>query len=168
MIESRPLDAVKGEAPMKPRFTSFPALSLMLIVFNLCACGKARNDASEPRPTDHLQLVTLNPDEYHQEITDIDRAVFATEPFDDARHELLATSFEKLAQRVKSAGDSHFLKMEADEIMTLAGMSRKMREEGLRTQLPNNWMRIRNNLFEDRYWFARSAADLDQPSKTAP
>jgi hypothetical protein len=153
---------------VKPRLKSLAASLFAVVACSLCACGKASNDSSEPRPTDQLQLITLNPDEYRQEITDIDRAVFAAEPFDDARHELLTANLEKLVQRVKSAGDSRFLKMEADEILTLAKMSRKMREEGLRTQLPNNWMRIRNNLFEDRYWFARSAADLEQPSKTAP
>jgi hypothetical protein len=140
---------------------------LAIVTSSLCSCGKTSNDSPEPK-ADQLHLVTLNPDEYHQEITDIDRAVFAADPFDDARHELLTANLEKLAQQVKSAGDSRFLKMEADEIMTLARMSRKMREEGLRTQLPNQWMRIRNNLFEDRYWFAHSAADLEQPSKTAP
>jgi hypothetical protein len=107
------------------------------MAITLCGCGKASDDSPEPK-ADQLQLVTLNPDEYRQEITDIDRAVFGAEPFDDARHELLAANLEKLAQRLKSDGDSRFLKMEADEIMTLARMSRKMREEGLRTQLPNH------------------------------
>jgi hypothetical protein len=37
-----------------------------------------------------------------------------------------------------------------------------MREAGLRAQLPQQWMRIRNNLFDDRSWFARNAADLEQ------
>src|SRR6266850_6480090 len=31
----------------------------------------------------------------------------------------------------------------------------------LRSQLENQWMRIRNNLFDDRSWFARSAKDVD-------
>jgi hypothetical protein len=153
---------------VKPHLKSLAASLLVVVAGSLCGCGKASNDSAEPKPADQLQLVTLNPDEYRQEITDIDRAVFGAEPFDDARHEMLTANLEKLAQRVKSAGDSRFLKMEADEIMTLARVSRKMREEGLRTQLPNQWMRIRNNLFEDRYWFARSAADLEQPPKTAP
>jgi hypothetical protein len=152
---------------MNPRLKALAASLLAVVASSLCGCGKASNDVPEPK-ADQLQLVTLNPDEYRQEITDIDRAVFGAEPFDDARRESLTANLEKLAQRLKSAGDSRFLKMEADEIMTLARMSRKMREEGLRTQLPNQWMRIRNNLFEDRYWFARSAADLEQPPKTAP
>jgi hypothetical protein len=36
-----------------------------------------------------------------------------------------------------------------------------MPEQPLRSQLPNQWTRIRNNLFDDRSWFARSAADLE-------
>jgi uncharacterized protein (TIGR03067 family) len=34
--------------------------------------------------------------------------------------------------------------------------------------LSNQWMRIRNNVFDDRSWFARSAADLEPLSATGP
>ena len=74
---------------------------------------------------------------------------------------MLATKLGELAARVKAAKDSHFLEIEAYEIKKLADGSKNMPEQPLRSQLPNQWMRIRNNLFEDRSWFARSAADLE-------
>lgn len=110
--------------------------------------------------------VTLNAEDYKKEITEIDRLVFALQPFDDARREALTTKITELAQRVKATSDARFLQIESNELKTLAEGSRHMREEGLRIQLPNQWMRIRNNLFDDRAWFARSAADLEQPAAT--
>jgi len=133
----------------------------MLAVAALWGCGKS---APEPPPKpleETLQVVMLNADEYRQEITDIDRLVFDEKPFDDHRRTLLATKLGELAARVKTAKDSHFLEIEAYEIKRLADGSKNMPEQGLRNQLPNQWMRIRNNLFDDRSWFARSAADLE-------
>jgi hypothetical protein len=115
-----------------------------------------------------LQLVILNADEYRSEITEIDRLVFDKKPFDKERRALLATKLEELAARVKAAKESHFLDIEAYEIKKLADGSKNMPEQGLRTQLPNQWMRIRNNLFDDRSWFARSAADLEPAPATSP
>jgi hypothetical protein len=132
----------------------------MLAAAALSGCGKS---APEPPPKpleETLQVVMLNADEYRQEITDIDRLVFDEKPFDDDRRTLLATKLGELASRVKTAKDSHFLEIEAYEIKRLADGSKNMPEQGLRSQLPNQWMRIRNNLFDDRSWFARSAADL--------
>ena len=105
--------------------------------------------------------VILNADEYRQEITDVDRLIFAAQPFDDERRASLDTTLKALAQRIKAASNARFLEVESNEIKTLAEGSRHMPEAGLRTQLPQQWMRIRNNLFDDRSWFARSAADLD-------
>ena len=113
------------------------------------------------RTKETLEIVILNADEYRQEITDIDRLVFDEKPFDKDRRALLATKLGELAERVKAAKDSHFLEIEAYEIKRLADGSKNMPEKPLRSQLPNQWMRIRNNLFDDRSWFARSTADLE-------
>jgi hypothetical protein len=50
--------------------------------------------------------------------------------------------------------------MEASEIRTLAVLAKNTRDSVPRDRLEENWMRIRNNLFDDRSWMARSSADL--------
>lgn len=134
----------------------------------LSGCGKSAHESPAKSAEEMLQPVILNADEYRPEITEIDRLVFDEKPFDKERRALLATRLEKLAARVKAAKESHFLDIEAYEIKKLADGSKNMPEQGLRTQLPNQWMRIRDNLFDDRSWFARSAADLDPAPATSP
>ena len=134
----------------------------------LSGCGKSTPEAPAKSTEEMLQLVILNPDEYRPEITEIDRLVFDEKPFDKERRALLATRLDELAARVKAAKESHFLDIEAYEIKKLADGSKNMPEQPLRAQLPNQWMRIRNNLFDDRSWFARSAADLEPPPATSP
>ena len=134
----------------------------------LSGCGKSTPEAPAKSAEETLQLVILNADEYRPEISEIDRLVFDEKPFDKERRALLATRLEELAARVKAAKESHFLDIEAYEIKKLADGSKNMPEQGLRNQLPNQWMRIRNNLFDDRSWFARSAADLEPAPATSP
>ena len=134
----------------------------------LSGCGKSVPESPAKSAEEMLQLVILNPDEYRPEITEIDRLVFDEKPFDKERRALLATRLEELAARVKAAKESRFLDIEAYEIKKLADGAKNMPEHGLRTQLPNQWMRIRNNLFDDRSWFARSAADLEPAPATSP
>jgi len=143
---------------------SFRTLLTMAVALgSLWGCGKSAPEQPAKSPEEMLQIVILNADEYRQEITDIDRLVFDEKPFDESRRALLATKLGELAARVKAANESHFLEIEAYEIKKLAEGSKNMPEQPLRSQLPNQWMRIRNNLFDDRSWFARSAADL-QPA----
>ena len=109
----------------------------------------------------HLpQPVLLNADDYRQKITDIDRLLFSPKPYDDARRGQLTAKLEGLAARVEASSDSRFLKMEASEIRVLAALAKNTRASVPRDHLEENWMRIRNNLFEDRSWMSSSAADL--------
>jgi hypothetical protein len=109
----------------------------------------------------HLaQPVLLNADDYRQKITDIDRLLFSPKAYDDARRTQLAAELEGLASRITAGSDAPFLKMEASEIRTLAVLATNTRDSVPRDHLEENWMRIRNNLFDDRSWMARSAADL--------
>jgi hypothetical protein len=141
--------------PMILRLRILPLL--VMAVVPMCGC-KTSSDLREGLP----EPVILNAEEYRQEITEVDRLVFAQQPFDDERRALLEMKFKALAQRVKAVSNARFLEAESNEIKTLAEGSRHMPESGLRTELPRQWMRIRNNLFEDQSWFARSAADLEQ------
>jgi hypothetical protein len=129
------------------------------VIIALVATVGCNTDTSQlaPKPT------TLNADDYRREITDIDRLLFSSKPYDDSRRDKLAGSLEGLATRVTAGSDSRFLKVEASEIRTLASLAKHTSASAPRDSLENNWMRIRNNLFEDRYWMARSAADLESP-----
>jgi hypothetical protein len=140
-----------------------PRIKLLVVALLGIAGCNATTASNEKLP----EPVLLNAEDYRQEITEIDRLVFSPQPFDDARREALTNKLQALAQRVKSESDARFLQIESNELKTLAEGSRHKGEEALQEQLPNQWMRIRNNLFDDRAWFARSAADLDQPA-TAP
>ena len=146
---------------MMPCFRTLLTMALAAALGSLWGCGKSAPRQPAKSLEETLEIVILNADEYRQEITDIDRLVFDEKPFDKDRRALLATKLGELAERVKAAKDSHFLEIEAYEIKRLADGSKNMPEKPLRSQLPNQWMRIRNNLFDDRNWFARSAADLE-------
>jgi hypothetical protein len=137
------------------------ATATTLAVLSLCAC-KGDADFSDAMPAP----VTLNADEYRREISDIDRFVFEEKPFGETRREALATKLEELAKRVRAASDSRFLTLEVLELRRLASMAKRFPPDSPRTALQNEWMRIRNNLFDDRSWFARSSRDLNaEPSR---
>ena len=108
---------------------------------------------------------TLNADQYRQEIVDIDRLIFARDAFTEARRASLASRLQQLAERVKGASSARFLEIESAELKQLAGYAASTPQ----SFLENHWMRIRNNLFDDRSWFARSAEDLEStPTATDP
>jgi hypothetical protein len=129
------------------------ALAVAVALVVMFGCGV---DLSKPLP----EPVTLNADDYRPEITGIDRLLFSPKPYDDARRAQLATTLEGLASHITAGSESRFLKMEASEIRTLASLAKHTSAGDPRDHLQENWMRIRNNLFEDRSWMARSAADL--------
>lgn len=109
---------------------------------------------------------TLNADQYRQEISDIDRLIFEQLPLTSERRTALTKQLEALAQRMESSSDSHFIAIEAHEIRQLADYADHLPPDAPRAALANNWMRIRNNVFDDRSWFARSAADLEPNGET--
>jgi uncharacterized protein (TIGR03067 family) len=106
----------------------------------------------------------LPAEEYKTEIMELDRLLFEPLEMTQERRAQIEARFEALAGRVKAAGDTKFLKLESLELRRLAAASERMPAP----QLQNQWMRIRNNLFDDRAWFARSAADLDAIAKYEP
>ena len=131
-------------------------LTLAVIVVLVAGFG-CNADLSQHAP----QPVVLNADDYRQQITDIDRLLFSPKPYDDSRRVQLADELEGLASRITTGSNASFLKMEASEIRKLAVLAKNTRDTVPRDHLQENWMRIRNNLFEDRSWMARSAADLE-------
>jgi uncharacterized protein (TIGR03067 family) len=103
------------------------------------------------------EITTLPAEQYRGEIRELDRLLFEPTEMTKERRAQIGARFERLADQVKAAGDTKFLKLESLELRRLAAASGRMPPEQLQTQ----WMRIRNNLFDDQWWFARSAADLD-------
>jgi hypothetical protein len=129
------------------------ALAVAAALVMMFGCGV---DVSKQLP----EPVTLNADDYRPEITDIDRLLFSPKPYDDARRTQLSAKLEGLASHITAGPESRFLKMEASEIRILASLAKHTSASAPRDHLEENWMRVRNNLFEDRFWMARSAADL--------
>jgi hypothetical protein len=133
--------------------STLPGLAVAVALVVMFGCS---SDVSKQLP----EPVTLNADDYRQEITDIDRFLFSLKPYDDARRAQLAATLEGLASRITAGSESRFLKMEASEIRILASLAKHTSASAPRDHLEKNWMRIRNNLFEDRSWMVRGAADL--------
>lgn len=131
-------------------------MRMLAVIFAVATISGCNSGLSQRLP----EPVTFNADDYRGEITVIDRLVFSPKAYDEARRNQLATELQGLASRVTAGSDSRFLKVEADELRTLASLAQHIPAHAPRDHLQENWMRIRNNLFEDRYWMARSAADI--------
>ena len=112
--------------------------------------------------------VTLNADAYRSEITGIDRLVFAEGSFDASRRQSLAGRLDELARRMKASSDSKFIAIEVLEVRRLAEVAKRVPAKPPPQMLSNQWMRIRANVFDDRAWFARSAADLEAVPANEP
>jgi uncharacterized protein (TIGR03067 family) len=112
--------------------------------------------------------VTLNADDYRSEITGIDRLVFAQGPFDASRRQSLAGRLDELARRMKASSNSKFIAIEVLEVRGLAEVAKRAPAKPPPQMLSDQWMRIRSNVFDDRSWFARSAADLEAVAASEP
>ena len=130
----------------------------LLGVVVLAGC-RGNADFSDVAPTP----VTLKAEDFQKEIVAIDRLVFGEGPLVPVRREDLGRRLEALAGRVKASGDAPFLVLESLELRRLASGTRELPPDAPKATLQREWMRIRNNLFDDRSWFARSAADLEKP-----
>ena len=135
------------------------AAALLVLFLGGCA-GDADFSAAAPTP------VTLSAEEYREAITNVDRLVFRTGAVDDARRRALAKELDAMAVRVKATSDSRFLLLESLELRRLAAAAKRLPSDAVPEPFANEWMRIRSNLFDDRSWFARSAADLEAPETT--
>jgi hypothetical protein len=128
---------------------------VLLGVASLAACqGDA--DFSDVAP----KTITLSAEEYQTDIMAIDRLVFEEKSFSSERRSALAAMLQVLAKRIREKMDSRFLELESLELRRLAEMAKRLDSDSSRASFANQWMRIRSNLFDDRAWFARSAADF--------
>lgn len=136
---------------------------IVLCVVCFLAC-KGNADFSDVMP----EPVTLSAEECRQEITEIDRLVFAEGPFDQARRDSLAGKLEQLARRLKASSDSRFVAIEVLEVRRLAMVAKRAPAKPPPSMLSDQCMRIRSDVFDDRSWFARRASDLESLPAGAP
>ena len=109
-----------------------------------------------------IQTEILPAEKYEAEIRAIDRLLFREAPLGKDGVKTLGQTIDGLAKRVATAhAGSKFLKLESLELRLLGEHASSLPPDGTGKRLQNDWMRIRNNLFDDRAWFARSAADLE-------
>jgi uncharacterized protein (TIGR03067 family) len=132
-------------------------------LFCLAGC-KGNADFSDVAP----KPVILPAEDFRPEITDIDRLVFDDGPITKDRRAALAERLEALAARVKASSPERFVALESLELRALAGAAGSLPDGPPPERLRNEWMRLRNNLFDDRSWFARSSADLDAVPVPSP
>ncbi len=130
------------------------ALAALATLFLAGCKGDADFSEAAPKP------VVLPAEEYKGEITAIDRLAFAPEPLTAERRTDLGARLEGLAARIKAASPERFIALEALELRALAGRARSLPDAPPPERLQREWMRIRNNLFDDRAWFARGKEDF--------
>src|SRR5262245_25384694 len=147
-----------------PSVAIFRGAALLVVAIGVGWGCRGDADFSDAMPP----VVTLNADEYRSEIADIDRLVFMDEPFDDAQRQALAGRLDELAKRMKVSSDSKFIAIEILEVRRLAEIAKRVPAKPPPQMLSDQWMRIRSNVFDDRSWFARSAADLESVAMSAP
>lgn len=151
------------------RAGSRPSLRAALALGPLALIGLAAGCSGDADFSDAMPApVTLSAEAYQTEIMEIDRLVFEEAPVTKERRAALSKRLEDLSSRVPKGSDSKFLKLEALEIRYLAEKAKSLPEQPPPEALRNNWMRLRNNVFDDRAWMARSARDLEPAGKGLP
>lgn len=137
-------------------------IAAVLLALALAGC-RFEGDFSE-----NIETVILPAEEYQQEIAAIDRLLFREEPLGDAGVRELEQVIDGMAARVRKTSDTRFIQVETLELKLLAKRAGRLSPRGTGEALQNDWMRLRNNLFDDRSWFVRSAADLDYAASVVP
>lgn len=137
-------------------------VAALVVAAMLAGCsGEADFSDSMPQP------VILSAEKFQPRIESIDRLAFLPGPVGEERRKALGDELESLAGSIREGSDSKFLKLESLELRALAERARRAEEGPPLTAVQQKWMSIRNNLFDDRAWFARSAADLPAATTTA-
>ena len=119
--------------------------------------------------SDQIETEILPAEEYQQEIAAIDRVLVRPAPLGEDGVASLEKLLLDVSKRVRERKpDSKFLKVESLELKLLASRAARLSPKGTGAALQNDWMRLRNNLFDDRAWFVRSAADLEYAASVVP
>jgi len=105
-------------------------------------------------------------DNFRAPIATLEAQLFAPGPLTMEQRIRLAAAMDGMRQALTDSSDSHMAKYSARELATLASMSRGLGELGGADleRVRQNWMRIRNNTFDDASWFRFSEADPVAPA----
>jgi hypothetical protein len=115
-----------------------------------------------------IETEILPAEQYQQEIASIDRLLFREEALGEDGVRELENVIAGLSKRVGAHSDTKFIRIESLELKLLAKRAGRLSPDGTGKELQNDWMRLRNNLFDDRAWFVRSAADLEYAASVVP
>lgn len=110
-------------------------------------------------------LDPVDPLRYEAVIKAVDEGVFTAGTLDRGRRQSLAGSLRLLARQLEERETNELVRRFAGELRTLARMAERL---GARTPIENSplqeqWVRIRNSVFDDASWFAYGEADLHRP-----
>lgn len=107
----------------------------------------------------------VDPQRYESSITAVDQEIFTSGLLDDARRESLSSRLQAVASAIEIHEGGKPVVHFASELRTLARLAERLRADLPieDSQLQDQWMRIRNSVFDDASWFARSEADLHRP-----
>lgn len=110
-------------------------------------------------------ITPVDPERYHASITAVDQEIFTSGVLDDARRESLSSRLQALASEIDIHEGGKPVVHFASELRTLARLAERLRADLPIEDSPlqDQWMRIRNSVFDDASWFARSEADLHRP-----
>lgn len=108
----------------------------------------------------------LASDQYRAPIANLEAQLFAPGPLSMEQRIQLAAAFVEMRKALLAGGDTHMAKYSAQELNTLAAMSRGLGDLGGADldRVRQNWMRVRSNTFDDASWFRFSEADPVAPA----
>lgn len=149
------------------RFGAWENVSVRLLAV-LVAAALFAGCSSEADFSGAIETEILPAEHYQQEIASIDRLLFREEALGEEGVRELENVIAGLSTRVGAYSDSKFVKIESLELKLLAKKAGRLSPRGTGQALQNDWMRLRNNLFDDRSWFVRSAADLEYAASVVP
>lgn len=104
---------------------------------------------------------TLASAEYRAPIVEVETRLFAPAPLTMEQRIRLAAAIDAMREALRRRGDGHMSRYSADELATLAAMTRGLGNLGGDDleRVRRNWMRIRANTFDDASWFRFSESD---------
>lgn len=139
-----------------------PSAAFAAAVALAICCSNCSMDTSF---TALANITPVDPERYHASITAVDQEIFTSGLLDDARRESLSSRLQALASEIDIHEGGKPVVHFASELRTLARLAERLRADLPieDSQLQDQWMRIRNSVFDDASWFARSEADLHRP-----
>jgi hypothetical protein len=142
-----------------PRFLACFGLAAMTF---LAACGETR--------VPKLEGDALNPETHRAFIVTIDAIVFNDGPLDAENRDRLSKTFLAVSGIALTDPANTIAMAFGRELKQMSGLAERTRvgTPMLNSPLRKNWLRIRNGLFADAYWYRYSSRDPIEPVVAKP